>query len=807
MEIPELRIHGVSGTPPRNMLYTDPLVAVFDQPAAPTETDKYVRLYELPGDRLGVGPNVTAFHWGSLTSGSWLTALWILLLPFSLANIAGWSARRRGPTQILIVRIFGLLLTGVFINLALIATVDFYWLWATGPGTTAPSVVRSHPNVFAGIVFLLLGWMWWGLVSWASTRSHFSPQEGRERRRLLWHPTPDSLTPKDRGPQGDEAWKDPAGTELTDPKIWDVHPILHRLRRIHFGFAYLILAFAAATASDTGLSFGAFDIPTFVVGLAIVISIATLAATGLKKGPAGRLLRHVTAWHSAGGASLLALASLAVILTKVDGGVSSTGHWPYIRDTSAALLVVCGIALIAVFVATGRVSASAVTLGVLFGLVLGAAIVFVTEDVLGDEAGARRIEGLNWAAVAMLIWALVVTLAVVSLVASRAARSGDLWKAIHDATGSLDSLWLVVPLTALGLSLIVVQQRCDPDSAANFFTRCIQEGSLPAVPTTWVRVFVFVMSVAIVGVVVTLLWRAARRQMAVLVLLGAVSLYLFLRYSGLVIGGVDLSFDDLTATARTLVIVLPAGLILTKMISGLRGGPEVRRGMAVLWDVIMFWPRWYHPMAPPAYGPHAVNRLQEEIERIQHRSSVSEDSTNVQPVIVSAHSQGTVLATMALGLMAGATHETDRDTYTLRHPNKLDRIGLLTYGCPVGHLYDRCFSSLGFTHLAKALADGLGVGGGTSEKTGRWANLYRPTDPIGGPLLPSIDIEVADPVERVADIDGEPRESPLGMLARWWRNRRGKGEPEKAPVYRMHSKYEPLARFLEERQRLGELLE
>lgn len=228
MPIRELRVHGVSGTPPRNMLYTDPLVAVIDSPPD-VKVDKHVRIYELPGDRLAVGPNVTAFHWGGLTSGSWLTALWVLLLPFSFANIAGWTARRRGPWQVTAVRVFGLLLTGVFLNLALIASVDVYWQWVTGAESTAPAIFRDNPNVFAGVMFLLLGWLWWGLVSWASTRSHFSIQTGSDRRRLLWYPSPESLLDT-RGPQGDDAWRDPAGTELTDPAMWNAHPILHRLR-------------------------------------------------------------------------------------------------------------------------------------------------------------------------------------------------------------------------------------------------------------------------------------------------------------------------------------------------------------------------------------------------------------------------------------------------------------------------------------------------------------------------------------------------------------------------------------------------
>jgi hypothetical protein len=67
------------------------------------------------------GPDVDGRHresysWGGLTSGRASRALWLLLLPFALANLAGWMHwRRRGqpePGQFrALVRVFGLSLT------------------------------------------------------------------------------------------------------------------------------------------------------------------------------------------------------------------------------------------------------------------------------------------------------------------------------------------------------------------------------------------------------------------------------------------------------------------------------------------------------------------------------------------------------------------------------------------------------------------------------------------------------------------------------------------------------------------------
>ena len=97
-------------------------------------------------------------------------------------------------------------------------------------------------------------------------------------------------------------------------------------------------------------------------------------------------------------------------------------------------------------------------------------------------------------------------------------------------------------------------------------------------------------------------------------------------------------------------------------------------------------------------------------------------------------------------------------------------------------------------------------GSGRHYILGRWANLHRPTDPIGGPLLPSIDVEVSEPVDRVAFIDGETKETLLIVFVGWLNRIRGMSPPEVVQVYRMHSKYEPIESFVEARTRIEDLL-
>jgi hypothetical protein len=91
----ELRIHGVSGTPPDGMLgHPHPKLVAGDEVAG-----FYRRWW--PGGRptgkdrdLEVRRHREAYSWGGLTSGAGSRALWLLLLPFMLLNVAFYMTPR-----------------------------------------------------------------------------------------------------------------------------------------------------------------------------------------------------------------------------------------------------------------------------------------------------------------------------------------------------------------------------------------------------------------------------------------------------------------------------------------------------------------------------------------------------------------------------------------------------------------------------------------------------------------------------------------------------------------------------------------
>jgi len=92
----ELRIHGVSGTPPEVMLES----AHVKQIAG----DSWGRFFR-PEDGVGrevqtsppgipEGRVLEGYHWGRYTSGSALKGLWLILVPFGLVNAAAFMCPR-----------------------------------------------------------------------------------------------------------------------------------------------------------------------------------------------------------------------------------------------------------------------------------------------------------------------------------------------------------------------------------------------------------------------------------------------------------------------------------------------------------------------------------------------------------------------------------------------------------------------------------------------------------------------------------------------------------------------------------------
>ncbi|NKQ28084.1 lipase family protein, partial [Streptomyces galbus] len=186
--------------------------------------------------------------------------------------------------------------------------------------------------------------------------------------------------------------------------------------------------------------------------------------------------------------------------------------------------------------------------------------------------------------------------------------------------------------------------------------------------------------------------------------------------------------------------------------------PSARRTIGILWDVGTFWPRAAHPFAPPCYAERAVPDL-------TWRMATWTRATGGR-LVISGHSQGSVLAAAAAWQL---------------EPRDRARVGLLTYGSPLERLYGRWFPA----HFGPDALSAL------HRDVDCWRNLYRLTDPIGGPVRLPGDCGPA--------VDRAPLKDPLeyGRTAR---------HPLPAPLLG-HSDYQADPAFAEERALLlGRLL-
>lgn len=157
-----------------------------------------------------------------------------------------------------------------------------------------------------------------------------------------------------------------------------------------------------------------------------------------------------------------------------------------------------------------------------------------------------------------------------------------------------------------------------------------------------------------------------------------------------------------------------------------KGRAGARTFASTLWDIFTFWPRRFSPLAVRPYSERAMPELQ---GRILHHTRDKEEPC---PLVMGVHSQGSVLAFAALSPL------TDE---------QLQRVALVTYGCPIATIYAMFFPAYFGPDQVAALRDkllppGPGLVG--------WRNFYRRTDPIGGPVFagtstPEQDTEVPDP--------------------------------------------------------------
>jgi hypothetical protein len=358
-------------------------------------------------------------------------------------------------------------------------------------------------------------------------------------------------------------------------------------------------------------------------------------------------------------------------------------------------------------------------------------------------------------------------------------RAGPAWYGL--APGFLTAIaWLLGGGLAAGLSLVVARLVGTPLSSEALPGKSLSSGSLPIVvpaPFIWAAVALVPLAVcaAIIGVVAYLRvrggshdtlpevhrvyprpatnpeayekrtqWIARAWARGDLIDKSVTPVGLLLVVTGLmVLTGSGLYWRDaswITGGADWLVTlgVLAMAALMVRLLQLVRRvyeDPGTRRQVGMIWDLGTFWPRAVHPLAPPCYAERAIPDL---ITRIEFHTGAlnghSADLPDNRPVVLSCHSQGSVIG---VATVLQLTYEDSR------------RVALLTYGNPVRRLYSRFFPAYFGLDTVTRVGRLLGPdpqphpepwqnepGAGPEERASwRWRNLYRPTDPIGGPIF------------------------------------------------------------------------
>ncbi|MGK5533360.1 hypothetical protein [Streptomyces sp. URMC 129] len=699
----ELLVHGVGGTTAGEML-GDPRVTRVtgdDTASIHRRTDD---LEDRPWDDRT--PLREAYCWCNLTSGDASRVLWLLLLPFMIVNLAHWmrppsrGARRSHTVHDVLLRLLALSLTVLFVagvcavSLDLVAwqcagsaacAADTAWIEPFGPGEgwwSRPGRRLALAALLpAGLVVLL----WWlSYRTWSAYESASPP-------------------PRPRPDGGDHA-------TLSLPGFWYGRGLVARLRATHTAAGLLTVATALLVATgeyDRGPDGGT---GTQAAGwLLTAVTAAAWAVVTVQQLRHGRTEEEPDERPEPPAARALpwgALALLGLVLAHAAWdrpGWEAAGRLPGAAGVFPVLMLVQVVLIVGLALAAHRMHRRAPR----------------------EDRGA--LHGLGGACVAVLACGLggILTAGVAQRVADwldPAAVPGEPGAVI--AGPPIVLTWaaaVIPPLLAVVLVLAVA-------ALVHAFreARRLAPGITGRYPDEQVEPL-RERSRAIASAIA--LARLTDRVSLLIGLLTGTALVLgVVAAAGSATGDTpSRALDDGPAAVSWLADacqelgswLLGAGVLLVLALGRWAyRDASARRTVGILWDVGTFWPRAAHPFAPPCYAERAVPDL-------SWRMATWAEATRGR-LVISGHSQGSVLAAAAVWQLDAATRA---------------RIGLLTHGSPLARLYGRWFPAYFGPRALAAL----------HRDMPRWRNLWRDTDPIGGPV-------------GVAAVDGAPAVD-LGPLA------------------------------------------
>jgi hypothetical protein len=772
--VTEIVVHGVGGATPPGMLAEASVRQVTgDQVAGMWRGADRDAGHE--GDQRW---HREAYSWGGLTSGTAVSALWLLLTPFALFNVAGWMAlgrrqepgRRpdwRVPYQQALVRVLGLFATLSYVLFAAQISMDF----GTWQCVQVPSCrLRDWPR---GVSAVLVGHPARSVVVAALV-----PLAGIAA--LYWLSQKTTRLYEDYQPRGSAATTgryadasdrvDPATTSLADRRIWSGAAYASRTRTVHLASSILLVATLLLAVARTGGRWtGAVNGLLIATGTLISIGVACAAWQGARRflyHRAGKIatwsitlgllvMAGAVAWVQPIGAdgghlrnvmpgmleAFNAMVIAVLIFGTMHGVVALSGRiagrrggWPNLPLVPAPFIVVsvgsCLLfaVLVSVAVWTARwLSPSAkpqlsraqagdilypvgyqvlaqfsVVIIVAIALVMVIAVAvrwFVYPPSLASEQAVwQRYGPADWIpagkawharvrvakAAADVAFGIELALALLAILSAAGGAAYALWFA-KVWVGWSGTLRIVIAVTALAAGVSVW-------AWLNLRTQPVEQPpdqpALRRSPGEWAQVtlgfVMFAVSLAAAAAAgAPLVKHFDERPVAPL-----------------------LAFSWLPGTGLSSAILaaIPIGAIL--LVRRAYSDQNTRRTVGTAWDVATFWPRAFHPLAPPSYAERAVPELTIRIEHLLGGGHA---------VLLLGHSQGAVLSAAALAQL----DQLD--------PEQRKRLSVITYGNPVAHLYMRWFPRYFNPEFVTAIR-------GTAGSEVPLVNFYRRTDPVGREL-------------------------------------------------------------------------
>lgn len=701
-------MHGVAGAGPGELLGDPRTVRVTgDSTAAVFRRAEDADAEDHP-ERYAGRPVPEAYCWSGLTSGNGTRALWLLLLPFMVVNLAHWArpaaaAADRSPRAVraygVLVRILALSLTVLLIAAACEVALDLFAWQCAGSGTCTGS------RAWLGVLAREGGW--WaqpgrrlalgaaapaaltGLLWFLSSRT-WSAYESQPPPVGTAEPHTAATAPHTAAPLAPDTAPD-AAPALGRPGFWYGRRLVARLRAAHTAAGLLTVAAAvAAPAARHDRGSGAPVLEAIgwtleaLLAAGALITVWVVCRRGRTETRADRHLDRAAV-------ALLPRAALALL-----GAVLLYAGWSRPGWTSAGRL-------------PGDFAFGALMLGQgCCVLALAAVALHLTRR---SPEPAAALHGLGGPAIAMLGCALggVMSGGVAQRFADwldRGATPGMAGALLPGPPLLLSWQAAVLPPLLLVLALLAAwfavrgartRRRLAAGVAAEYpgavpdqdRSRRIAGARAAAALTDSAPWFV----AAVSGI--TLLLGAGA-------LAGA-------WITGRVPAEAARGTQPLLESAARLAQDAGSWLIGFGFVLFVTWGrrayrdPAARRTIGILWDVGTFWPRAAHPFAPPCYAERAVPDLTWRMTAWTGRTGGR--------LVISGHSQGSVLAAAAVWQLP---------------PSARRRVGLLTYGSPLGRLYGRWFPAYFGPGPLTALHRDLDC----------WRNLWRATDPIGGPVLP-----------------------------------------------------------------------